>query len=54
MITIGIGFWIEGQRNLGFWRGLKKSLHLEKSEAHTLISDFMKPVGASQAIVPRV
>ena len=50
MIAIGIGFWVEGQRDLGFWRNLKRSLNLEKSEAHTLISDFMKPVGATQVI----
>ena len=50
MIAIGIGFWVEGQRSEGFWSNLKKSLRLEKGEAHTLISDFLKPVGAEQVI----
>ena len=50
MIAIGIGFWVEGQRGEGFWSSLKKSLRLEKGEAHTLISDFLKPVGAAQVI----
>ena len=50
MIMIGIGFWVEGQRSLGFWRSLRKSLRLEKGEANTLLSNFFNPVGATQVI----
>jgi hypothetical protein len=50
MIAIGIGFWVEGDRTLGFWRNLKKSLRLERKEAHKLIAGFLKPVGATQVI----
>ena len=50
MIAIGIGFWVEGRRGLGFLKGLSNSLRLEKSEAHTLLSNFFRPVGATQVI----
>lgn len=50
MIAIGIGFWVEGRRGLGFFRNLKKSLRLEKSEAHKLLTNFLKPVGATQVL----
>lgn len=50
MIAIGIGFWVEGRRGLGFLGGLRNSLRLEKREAHMLLSNFFKPVGAAQVI----
>ena len=50
MIAIGIGFWVEGRRRLGFLQNLKKALRLEKGEAHSLFSDFFKPVAATQVI----
>lgn len=34
MIAIGIGFWVEGRRRLGFLQNLNKALRLEKGEAH--------------------
>ncbi len=50
MIMIGIGFWVEGRRGQGFWQNLKKSLHLERTEAGSLAKDFFRPVGARQVI----
>ncbi len=50
MIMIGIGFWVENRRGLGFWQNLKKSLHLERTEAGVLAKDFFRPVGARQVI----
>lgn len=50
MIMIGIGFWVEGRRGLGFWANFKKSMRLEKAEATTLINSIAKPVGATQVI----
>lgn len=50
MIAIGVGFWVEGRRRLGFWNNLKKSLNLEKSEAGKLLKSFFKPVAAEQVI----
>ena len=50
MIMIGIGFWVEGRRGLGFWANIKKSMRLEKNEASTLLASFVRPVGAKQVI----
>lgn len=50
MIAIGIGLWVEGRRGQGIWRNMKKALNLEKGEAHTLLANFFKPVGATQVI----
>ena len=50
MIAIGIGFWVDGRRHLGFWRNLKKALNLEKKEASSLLTDFFKPAAADQVI----
>ncbi len=50
MIMIGIGFWVEGRRKLGFWTNLRKAMRLEKTEASALLTNIMKPVGAKQVI----
>jgi len=50
MIAIGIGFWVEGRRQRGFLPNLKQALRLEKREANSLLSDFVRPVGATQVI----
>jgi len=50
MIWIGIGFWVEKERKLGFWQKFIKSLRLERGEASTLLRDFFRPAGAAQVI----
>lgn len=50
MIMIGIGFWVEKERNVGFWQKFFKSLRLERGEATTLLRDFFRPAGAAQVI----
>jgi hypothetical protein len=50
MILIGVGLWVEGRHRVGFWRNLKRALSLERGEAHTLLSDMFRPVGATQLI----
>ena len=50
MIAIGIGIWVEGRRDLGFWAKLKKSLRLERREAGALLGDILRPVGASDVL----
>ncbi len=50
MIAIGIGIWVEGRRDLGFWGKLKKSLRLERREAGALLGDILRPVGASDVL----
>jgi hypothetical protein len=50
MILIGVGLWVEGRHRVGFWRNLKRALSLERGEAHTLLSDMFRPVGAAQLI----
>lgn len=50
MIAIGIGFWVEGRRGLGFWYNLKKSLRTERSEAGALAGELLHPVGAKNVL----
>jgi len=50
MIAIGIGFWVEGRRRLGFWGNLKRSLRAERREAGALVGDLMHPVGARDVL----
>lgn len=50
MIMIGIGFWVEGRRKLGFWSNLKKAMRLERKEASALLDALIKPVGAEQVV----
>lgn len=50
MIAIGIGFWVEGRRGLGFWYNLKQSLRTERREAGALAGSLIYPVGASDVL----
>jgi hypothetical protein len=50
MIAIGIGIWVEGRRELGFWGKLKKSLRVERREVGALLGDVLHPVGASDVL----
>ena len=50
LIAIGIGIWVEGRRDLGFWAKLKKSLRTERREAGALLGDILHPVGARDVL----
>ena len=50
MIGIGIGFWVEGRRSLGFWGNLKQSLRIERKEAGALVGELLHPVAARDVL----
>ncbi|MCB1326764.1 MAG: hypothetical protein KDK35_16135 [Leptospiraceae bacterium] len=50
LFSIGIGLWVEGNRNKGFFALLRKALRLERTEASALLKNFFKPAGADRVI----
>lgn len=46
LIAIGTGFWVAGNRGVGFWRRVKRALKLEKSEVGYLVKSFFRPASA--------
>ncbi len=50
MIAIGVGFWVEGRRESGFWGNLKRSLRTERSEAGALAGELLHPVAARDVL----
>ena len=49
-IFIGAGVWVAGQRKVGFWKLVKKSLKLERLEAGDLAKSFFRPSQAHKVI----
>lgn len=47
---IGTGIFVRGQKGLGLWRLIKKSLNLERKEADYLIKRFFRPANAESII----
>ena len=50
MIAIGVGFWVEGRRESGFWGNLKRSLQIERKEAGALAGELLHPVAARDVL----
>ena len=49
-ILIGMGVWVKGNRKVGFWDLIKKSLLLEKRESTHLLKELLRPAGADEII----
>ena len=49
-IAVGTGRWVEGRRQRGFWRLLRESLKLERTEVGDLARSFFRPSGAAQIL----
>jgi len=49
-IFIGAGVWVAGQRKIGFWTLVRKSLRLERKEAADLAKSFFRPSQAHKVI----
>jgi hypothetical protein len=50
VITVGTGRWVEGRRELGFFRLLGDSLRQERGEVGYLAKSFIRPSGANHIL----
>ncbi len=49
-IVIGVGLWVEGRRDRGFWRLLLDAMALERTEVTDLARSFFLPSGAEKVL----
>jgi len=49
-VSVGIGLWVRGSRQIGFWRLLLRSLRLESREAGDLARAFLRPAGSREIL----
>jgi hypothetical protein len=49
-LSVGIGLWVRGSTQQGFWRLLLKSLRLESREAGDLARTFLRPAGSRKIL----
>ena len=49
-LSVGIGLWVRGSGQEGFWRLLLKSLRLESQEASDLARAFLRPAGSREIL----
>lgn len=49
-IAIGTGFWVAGNRRVGFWQRVKRALKLEKSEVGHLAKSIFRPASAEMVL----
>lgn len=50
LVAIGLGLWVEGNRDESLLTNLRRALRLERKEASSLLKDFIRPVGANQVL----
>lgn len=49
-LSVGIGLWVRGSAQGGFWRLLLRSLRLESREAGDLARTFLRPAGSREIL----